>query len=50
MEPPSGSLATVFSVDAENSDDDDGTVASYRWDWGMAQQETEKSLRISTLS
>ncbi len=34
MEPPSGSLATVFSVDAENSDDDDGTVASYRWDWG----------------
>jgi PKD repeat protein len=34
MDPPSGSLATVFTVDAENSADDDGNVASYRWEWG----------------
>ncbi|HSE39682.1 MAG TPA: PKD domain-containing protein, partial [Acidobacteriota bacterium] len=34
MDPPSGSLDTLFTVDAKNSEDDDGTVASFRWDWG----------------
>jgi PKD repeat protein len=34
MDPPSGSLATTFTVDAKNSADDDGTVSTYRWDWG----------------
>jgi PKD repeat protein len=34
MDPPNGSLATTFTVDAQNSDDDDGNVASFRWNWG----------------
>jgi PKD repeat protein len=34
MDPPAGSLNTVFAFDASNSADDDGQIKSYRWDFG----------------
>lgn len=42
--PPSGYRSTVFRFDASKSEDPDGAISSYRWDFGDRNSATGKTL------